>query len=193
MTDILSFVDYAEIEPRPWKNGRGITRNLFGDGDGADDWTWRISIAEITGAQPYSPYPGVSRGQVALGPGAVDLTINGRSVTLQPEGIAVFDGEDAVTALPSQEGFLDLNVMTRRDAWTAEVETVDGGVATAREDEIVILVALDAGCAIDGRRQARLDAAALRSGASPALGGRFVSARLRPVSARVGLSPVGHR
>lgn len=183
MTDTLTLVDYAQIEPRPWKNGRGVTRNLFDDSSGAEDWTWRVSIAEITGTQPYSSYPGLRRGQVALGPGDVDLTINDRTVTLAPEGIVTFDGEDAVTARPSEVGFLDLNVMTRRDAWTAEVEIIDGGIAAARDEQIVVLVALGLDCAIDGRRLARLDTAALRSGASATLEGRFVSARLSPASA----------
>jgi len=105
-------VEYSAIPPTPWKNGRGVTRNLFDDATDAGVWTWRVSIAEITGTQPYSPYPGVRRGQVALGPGAVDLRIDGRDLVLDPEEIVVFDGEAEVTASPREAGFLDLNVMT---------------------------------------------------------------------------------
>ncbi|WP_413468086.1 HutD family protein [Glutamicibacter sp. JL.03c] len=45
---------YAQLAARPWKNGQGITRTLCSDSTGIDDsWTWKISIAEITGTQPY--------------------------------------------------------------------------------------------------------------------------------------------
>lgn len=100
----MEVVEYSAIPPTPWRNGRGITRNLFDDATDAGTWTWRVSIAEITGTQPYSPYPGVRRGQVALGPGAVDLRIDGREVLLDPEGIVVFDGEAAVSASPREAG-----------------------------------------------------------------------------------------
>ena len=181
MATNVTFVDYAAIEPRPWKNGRGITRNLFDDADAADRWTWRVSIAEITGSQPYSSYPGIRRGQVALGPGPVDLTINGGTTRLDPEGIVTFDGEDDVAALPAEEGFLDLNVMTRRDAWTADLQITEEGSAGAGDDEVVVLVALDDGCTVDGRTQRRLDAAQVLPGSSSTIGGRFLQARLRPV------------
>ncbi|MBN9611927.1 MAG: HutD family protein, partial [Actinobacteria bacterium] len=68
-----TLIDYARVTPTPWKNGRGVTRILCDDSgaglgtDASSEWSWRISIAEITGTQPYSPYPGVHRSQVALG------------------------------------------------------------------------------------------------------------------------------
>lgn len=174
------FVDYAAISPQLWKNGRGITRNLFDDSDRDGAWTWRISIAEITGSQPYSAYPGVRRGQVALGPGDVQLTINGEPTLLPVEGIIVFDGEDEVSATPHEAGFLDLNVMTRRDTWAATVELAGGVEAVeAGEGELVVLVALEDDCTIDDRPRRRLDAAKLGESSSVVVGGRFVLARLR--------------
>jgi len=181
------FVDYAAIDPQPWRNGRGVTRNLFDDADAAGHWTWRISIAEITGTQPYSAYPGVRREQVALGPGDVALTIDGREELLHPEGIVVFDGEAEVVATPSEEGFLDLNVMTRRDAWTSEVRIVtaaagaEASVLDAGDADVVVLVALADGCSVDGRTRDRLDATMLASGGPSTVAGRFVVARLHRV------------
>ena len=178
MTGPVSVVEYPSIPPTPWKNGRGVTRNLFDDATDAGTWTWRVSIAEITGTQPYSSYPGVRRGQVALGPGAVDLHIDGRDLVLEPEGIVVFDGEAEVTASPREAGFLDLNVMTRRDTWDSEVRCVDDPGVTEAGDGIVVLVTLGDSALVDGRPLARLDAVMLRASASADLRGRFVVARI---------------
>lgn len=171
-------VRYSDIVPTPWKNGRGITRNLFDDADATGEWTWRVSIAEITGTQPYSPYPGVRRGQVALGPGAVDLRIGGRERVLEEEAVIFFDGEDAVDATPRASGFLDLNVMARRDRWTGAVEIVDGPGRVSADAGIVVLVALGDTASVDGDGLRRLDGVMLEPTASATLTGRFVVAAL---------------
>lgn len=172
-------VEYAALPPRSWKNGRGVTRILFDDADATDAWTWRISIAEITGTQPYSAYPGVHRGQVALGPGAVDLVINGRNTVLAVDEVIEFDGEDEVTATPREAGFLDLNVMTLRDTWDSTVQVTDAPTLSAGPGGPTALIALDDSSTLDDRPLARLDAALLGPGTTCALRGRFVAARLR--------------
>jgi len=178
VSGVMEVVEYSAIPPTPWRNGRGITRNLFDDATDAGTWTWRVSIAEITGTQPYSPYPGVRRGQVALGPGAVDLRIDGREVLLDPEGIVVFDGEAAVSASPREAGFLDLNVMTHRDSWECDMRSVDDPGVVDAGDGILVLVALRDSALVDGRPLARLDAVKLETSASADFRGRFVVARI---------------
>ncbi|WP_418908641.1 HutD family protein [Glutamicibacter endophyticus] len=173
------FIDYTAVTPQPWKNGRGITRNLFDDSDRAGQWSWRISIAEITGTQPYSRYPGVRRGQVALGPGAVELTLNGEITELPVEGTIVFDGEEEVSATPHGEGFLDLNVMVARARWTPHVSIVHDPELQVPEDGIWVVVALEDSCTFGDQRFDRLDALLLTSGAHSGVG-RFVLARIIP-------------
>jgi len=170
---------YAQLAAQPWKNGQGITRTLCSDSTGIDDsWTWKISIAEITGTQPYSRYPGVRRGQVALGPGSVDLVVNGRNVLLPVEGTIVFEGEDDVSAAPASEGFLDLNVMGQRSKWEPSVEIVDSPAASFRESSIQVLVALEDSCSIGGQPLARLDSVFVSSPEEQQFSGRFVLATL---------------
>ncbi|MFD6699489.1 MULTISPECIES: HutD family protein [unclassified Microbacterium] len=177
----LPILEYAALVPRAWKNGRGVTRILFDDADAADAWTWRISIAEITGTQPYSAYPGVHRGQVALGPGSADLVINGRAVTLAVDDVIAFDGEDEVAATPCEAGFLDLNVMTLRDTWDSTVQVIDAPTVSAEPGGPTVLIALDDLGTLDDRPLARLDAALLEPGTACTLRGRFVVARLRRI------------
>lgn len=185
-------IEYASIEPVPWKNGRGVTRNLFDDGGENGEWSWRVSIAEISGEQPYSSFPGVRRTQVSLGPGGVDLTIDGSTSAIPPGGVISFDGEAEVSARPECAGFLDLNIMVRRSMWAAEVETIEGPVLASRahgthgapsDSGFSVLVALDDGCTLGRRTLRRLDAALLSRGATPGLGGRFAVARFARVAA----------
>ena len=172
-------VRYTELPPQPWKNGKGITRTLFSDATkAAGDWTWKISIAEITGTQPYSPYPGVRRGQVALGPGAVELVVNGQQLLLPVEGTIVFDGEDDVSATPESAGFLDLNIMGLRDMWEPSVEIVQSPVLGFVESSIQVLIALEDTCAGNGQAFSRLDSLLLTESTEQQFSGRFVLATL---------------
>lgn len=171
-------VRYDSLLPTPWKNGRGITRNVCDDVDELGEWSWRISIAEIAGEQPYSPYPGVHRDQVTLGPGGVRLSINDETHHLRPEGVISFEGEATVTALPDAANFLDLNVMTRRDAWSSETTVAPFiGKVTAEPSTLLVLLALSDSCVIDGEAAQRLDALLVSAG-SCTVSGRFVAVRL---------------
>lgn len=183
-----SIVRYESILSTPWKNGRGVTRNVCDDATEQGDWSWRVSIAAITGEQPYSSFPGVHRDQVALGPGAVRLSIDGEALVLDPEEVISFEGEANVLAQPKLEGFLDLNVMSRRDDWESETS-----VASPTESLIVptdghlVLVALADSCVAAGHDLRRLDSvwcagehqlAQERDPQVIAVSGRFVIARL---------------
>lgn len=175
----FSIVRYADLPPQPWKNGKGFTRTLFSDAIGSnDEWTWKISIAEINGTQPYSAYPGIRRGQVALGPGSVDLVINGQLKLLPVEGTIVFEGEDDVVATPASEGFLDLNAMGLRRAWEPSVEIVESPVLACRESCVQVLVALEDACTVNGHAFSRLDSILLADSAQVQTSDRFVLATL---------------
>jgi environmental stress-induced protein Ves len=120
----------------PWANGGGTTHEVIvaPHDAGLADLDWRISLAEIDADGPFSRLPGIDRILVVTEGEGVDLTIDGRTVSLTRLQPITFTGESttlcALTAGPTR----DLNVMTRR------------GVCTATLD----LVALDAGEAGDG-------------------------------------------
>ncbi|MCG7628134.1 HutD family protein [Epibacterium sp. MM17-32] len=52
--------DAAQIEPMPWKNGGGTTRELAVR-KGARGLIWRLSLAEIAQNGPFSAFPGLWR------------------------------------------------------------------------------------------------------------------------------------
>jgi hypothetical protein len=108
----------------PWKNGGGFTREVAVSppGSGLNGFDWRVSIAEIRAAGPFSLFPGVDR-RMAVISGRLSLAIDGRSaVTLTPESDAVaFPGDVPAVAEPLGGPVADLNVMTRRSRCTASV------------------------------------------------------------------------
>lgn len=101
----------------PWKNGGGLTREvaIFPPGSDLESFDWRISIADILGAGPFSGFPGVDRQMMVIS-GRLSLAIDaGPAVTLTPESeAAAFPGEVPVFAEPLGAAVTDLNVMTRR-------------------------------------------------------------------------------
>ena len=48
-----------------WKNGQGWTREILRMPD-SDDWTWRLSIAEIEQDAAFSSFPGIDRELILL-------------------------------------------------------------------------------------------------------------------------------
>ncbi|WP_223623546.1 HutD family protein [Microbacterium sp. EST19A] len=106
----LEIVRPADVEPEPWANGLGVTRVL------AARPAWRISLAEIEGRMPFSPFLGADRVLIPLSPEGVTLEIDGvgRPVS-QYAGIA-FRGESRVLA-DTQGGRISVvNFMARRSS-----------------------------------------------------------------------------
>jgi hypothetical protein len=118
----LELLRAASRTPVSWKNGGGLTREvaIFPPGSDLQTFDWRISIADIRGAGPFSRFPGVDR-QMAVISGRLSLTIDAApAVTLTPEGDTVaFPGDVPVFAEPLGTPVTDLNVMTRRARCTA--------------------------------------------------------------------------
>ena len=107
----------------PWKNGRGSTLELLTDAtEPGGAWTWRLAVADVPEAGPFSSYPDIDRSIVLLE--GAGLTLEGargrRAVPRWGEGLA-FAGEEPVTGLPDGAGVQDGNLMLRRGVWTGDV------------------------------------------------------------------------
>jgi len=116
---VLRAADRAAV---PWKNGGGITREVAVSPPGSTlaNFDWRVSMAEIAAAGPFSVFAGVDR-RMAVLQGRLALFIDGQApLTLSRESAAVsFPGEVPVFAEPLDSLVTDLNVMTRRGRCSA--------------------------------------------------------------------------
>jgi environmental stress-induced protein Ves len=113
----------------PWKNGGGVTREIFRfpEGDGA--WCWRMSVAEVAADGPFSAFPGCMRSLTLLSGAGMRLDFTGRSVELLPPyGNAVFSGEEALSAYLLDGPTTDFNAiwLTNRVSVTVERRAMHG-------------------------------------------------------------------
>jgi uncharacterized protein len=114
-----------------WRNGAGWTREIHRAapangcmrGSVARDWDWRISIAELESAGPFSTFPGVERESVLLHGNGVRLLVDGAEecALLPPHGRCRYRGESAVQGQPVDGAAEVFNLMWYRDAVSARL------------------------------------------------------------------------
>ena len=102
--------------PQPWKNGLGVQYEIMCDGSLPDDWTWRLSTADITQDVPFSIFPGVNREFCVADGNGVVLTINGVEHRCERGSITKFRGDDEVYARLIDGPMRALNLMVRDGA-----------------------------------------------------------------------------
>jgi environmental stress-induced protein Ves len=100
----------------PWRNGLGVQYEIICDGTLPDDWTWRLSTADITQDVPFSSFPGVTREFCVADGNGVVLNINGVDHRCEPRSVTTFRGDDVVFAALIDGPMRALNLMVRDGA-----------------------------------------------------------------------------
>jgi environmental stress-induced protein Ves len=167
MTSGIEIVRFASRPPKPWANGGGSTRVLVDDADEGREWTYRVSVADLSGYQPFSRFEGIERHLTFLGPGSLRMTVNGIERTLDRWQEIRFLGEDAVASEPSEPTARDLNVMVRRSARTVTVTPTAGvSIISPQAGSATIWIALEPYAVLEKQRVSELDLAVI-GGSSP--------------------------
>jgi uncharacterized protein len=112
----------ADLVASPWKNGGGVTREIAveaaGAGAGLDAFAWRVSVADVAQAGPFSRFDGVDRTLVLLEGAGMLLDEAGPHAHMhaltQALDVACFAGETAITARLVDGPTRDFNLMVRR-------------------------------------------------------------------------------
>jgi uncharacterized protein len=144
-TAVLQRFAIAELTPTPWKNGGGTTREIVCQppGAGMDGFDWRVSIATIAAAGPFSAFAGVDRVIMLLeGDGVRLCSTSGIDHRLDtPLAPFAFAGDVALDCTLLGGSSTDFNVMTRRGQLQAEVEVLRtaGGIAPATSGLLLAL------------------------------------------------------
>lgn len=107
----------SSVAATPWKNGLGVTRELYRRASSAADFSLRISVADVTSNNAFSQFVGIER-LLALYSGAGARIVAGADsecvATLARPGLDVlhFDGEvQPIRAELIDGGIRDFNVM----------------------------------------------------------------------------------
>lgn len=148
----MQVIRVGDLVDRPWKNGGGVTRQIAAGPEGADlnVFDWRLSLATVEAAGPFSTFTGVDRLMMVLD-GELELDIAGVGLKrLTPESPAMeFPGDAAVAALSPRAPVTDINLMVRRGLHTASLERrrAEPAAAVVSQDMTFIL-ACDEGLSI---------------------------------------------
>jgi environmental stress-induced protein Ves len=117
-------ISRSQWQRQPWRNGGGVTWEIWRDGDGPPGFVVRLSCAEVASDGPFSRFPGVDR-VIALVEGA-GMVLDGASPHALTEPLApyAFPGEAEVHGRLTDGAVLDVNLMTARDEASAHVRRV---------------------------------------------------------------------
>jgi environmental stress-induced protein Ves len=125
----MEIIRFAGLKPQPWRNGGGVTRELASHPlaasaqDGA--WDWRVSIADLTKAGDFSPFPGMERVLTVIEGELLLLSVGGGEHPLEKYRPFRFSGEAASSATLPTGDIRNLNVITRAGAFKAYTSIVE--------------------------------------------------------------------
>ena len=137
----MEIIRYAELKAHPWRNGRGVTREVARhprtrsvetapqtapqDTGQDSDWDWRVSIAEVAKAGPFSAYAGMDRVLTVIDGDLLLLSVDGAEHPLEKYRPFRFSGDaDSAGALPTGD-IRDLNVITRNGAFKGYTSIIE--------------------------------------------------------------------
>ncbi len=177
----------------PWKNGGGVTQEVAVHPvrSDFDTFDWRVSIAQVHTARPFSSLPGVDR-RMAVLEGTLSIIVGGRGEAQMCVEAAPlqFAGEESVHAHPVGGPVTDLNVMTRRAKFSSSLElhrTQDTTSLAAGAASVLVVALCDLVLKAQSTtwRLSRLDAARIEGDSRCEIEpqdhqARFYVARLQP-------------
>lgn len=161
----------ADLRRVPWRNGGGLTTELAHGGP-PDDFTWRVSLAEVGQSGDFSLFPGIDRTIVLVEGGGMVLHLPDGPQPLARDVPFAFDGGLPVTCTVERPT-RDLNLMTRRGTATGgiEVREVAGPLVLAANAAVTVVVVLDGTLALDGAGLGTGDVAVLTGAGTARLDG----------------------
>ncbi|HEY6087336.1 MAG TPA: HutD family protein [Burkholderiaceae bacterium] len=116
-----------DVPPQRWRNGGGLTRELFAWPEAAAAWQVRVSVADVDADGPFSAYPGVQRWFTVLKGAGVELTVGSKAHRLERGDAPVCFAGDTPTGCRLLDGpTQDLNLMLRQ---------ATGGMASATDGQ----------------------------------------------------------
>nr|WP_232793022.1 HutD family protein [Caulobacter hibisci] len=167
----------ADRAPAPWKNGGGTTWEIAAQppGAGLDAFDWRLSIAEVASAGPFSVFPGVDRVLTVIAGEGLRLSIDGQGEALLDETAAplAFPGDAPASAALDAGPIRDLNLMVRRGAWRGRARRLANGEQIVAKADVTVLAAL-APARVKGETLAAEDAVVVEPGETLAVEGSLL-------------------
>ena len=138
---ILTARDYQRM---PWKNGGGVTTEIWKDVSPAGEINWRLSIADVASDGPFSAFPGIDRWIMVIEGAGMELTIDGETVRVDRPFEPLYFSGDARTDCRLIGGKIrDFNFMIARGFGKGSLQVVRlerTMIARLREDTCAVHV-----------------------------------------------------
>ena len=119
----LREADYITV---PWKNGGGWTQEILKVPAEANSFDWRLSLATIESAGPFSSFVGYDRTLILVRGAGVELDFGGEGQTTlrAPGQLAAFDGAWQTRCTLIDGPSSDLNLMVSRERAEAQTRLI---------------------------------------------------------------------
>jgi environmental stress-induced protein Ves len=130
----MQIIRFADVKPQPWRNGGGVTRELASHSGGVSAgtaaseggaWDWRVSIADVTSAGDYSPFPGMERVLTVVEGELLLLAVDGTEHPLEKYRPFRFPGGAASSSALPTGNVRNLNVIAREGAFKAYTSIIE--------------------------------------------------------------------
>ena len=149
----------TDTQPQPWKNGMGTTREIarFPTASGNDDFLWRVSVAEVNSAAPFSAFPGIDRHIALLEGDGFTMMLDGVRThpLVMPFEPFAFPGEARVEVAMIGDATRDFNLMVRRTWGRGDVRILAlAGSHVPDPGCVLVYVARGTMITLDGELQA---------------------------------------
>ncbi len=156
MMQIFPAMARAEM---PWKNGGGITRPVASWPGKTREFGWRVSLADVGAAGPFSCFPGISR-LMGILEGRLRLEVQGLAAAeLAPGGPAfAFPGDAPAYGAPLGGKVRDINLMFDPECFAAALDYAADGTEQPAGEARHLILAL-APLTLNGAALNELDAA----------------------------------
>lgn len=120
---LLREAEYATV---PWKNGGGWTKEILKVPAQSNSFDWRLSLATIENAGPFSSFAGYDRILILVRGAGVELDFgpDGRTVLHAPGQLVAFDGAWQTQCTLIDGPSSDLNLMVSRERAEAQTRLI---------------------------------------------------------------------
>jgi environmental stress-induced protein Ves len=141
----------------PWKNGCGVTREIavFPDNASVDNFSWRVSMADVGADGLFSKFDNIDRTLSVLTGQGIRLQVSDAPAVVLTQSSAPFRfrGDASTRSWLLNGAITDLNVMTRRDQFAHKVTFARNArelSIQACSDAETLVIPLDT-CRVTGR------------------------------------------
>lgn len=110
----MEIIRHASLKAAPWAGG---TSRQIAAGPDPKNWDWRLSIADIAKAGPFTPMPGIDRIITVVEGELIALTVDGVEQALEKYRPFRFSGDSQTSASLPTGALKDLNLLTRRGSF----------------------------------------------------------------------------